>query len=202
MRVPYDRIDSQDRHWIRACEPGVQRPRPDHEFRSGGSVRQGRGGSGDIDKPSAVTERARSIGDRAASEIDAPGPRLTPPCGGRTRRPRTEEWPLPDDHPRRVCQLGALDPRSPITEEGLVTGPLPPPPSLGSCRIPGYFPENPGIPGLQRRGRPPETVSARPLRRHRRAGLRLVILRFGFPVNRVIYRESGCFLVLGTEMHP
>src|ERR671910_56874 len=72
-------------------------------------------GGGDIDEPSAVTERVRSIGDRAASEIDAPGPRLTPTCGGRTRRPRTEEWPLPDDHPRRVCQLGALDPRSPIT---------------------------------------------------------------------------------------
>jgi hypothetical protein len=76
-------------------------------------------GSGDIDKPSAVTERARSIGDRAASEIDAPGPCLTPTCGGRTRRPRTEEWPLPDPHPRSRRQLGALDPRSPITEEGL-----------------------------------------------------------------------------------
>ena len=84
-------------------------------------------GSGDIDKPSAVTERARSIGDHAASEIDAPGPRLTPTCGGRTRRPRTEEWTLPDDHPRSRCQLGALDPRSPITEEGLTTVPLPPP---------------------------------------------------------------------------
>lgn len=67
-------------------------------------------GSGDIDEPSAVTERARSIGDHAASEIDAPGPRLTPTCGGRMRRPRTEEWPLPDDHPRSRCQLGALDP--------------------------------------------------------------------------------------------
>ena len=87
-------------------------------------------GSGDIDKPSAVTGRARSIGDRAASEIDAPGPRLTPACGGRTRRPRTEEWPLPDDHPRCRCQLGALDPRSPITEEGLTTVPLPPPTEL------------------------------------------------------------------------
>ena len=76
-------------------------------------------GSGDIDKPSAATERARSIGDHAASEIDAPGPRLTPTCGGRTRRPRTEEWPLPDHHPRSRCQLGALDPRSPITEDGL-----------------------------------------------------------------------------------
>ena len=75
-------------------------------------------GSGDIDEPSAVTGRARSIGDHALSEIDAPGPRLTPTCGGRTRRPRTEEWPLPDDHPRSRCQLGALDPRSPITEEG------------------------------------------------------------------------------------
>jgi hypothetical protein len=84
-------------------------------------------GSGDIDKPSAVTRRACSIGDRAASEIDAPGPCLTPTCGGRARRPRTEEWPLPDDHPRSRCQLGALDPRSPITEEGLVTVPLPPP---------------------------------------------------------------------------
>jgi len=84
-------------------------------------------GSGDIDEPSAVTERARSIGDHAASEIDAPGPRLTPTCGGRTRRPRTEEWPLPDDHPQSRCQLGALDPRSPITEEGSTTVPLPPP---------------------------------------------------------------------------
>jgi hypothetical protein len=84
-------------------------------------------GSGDIDKPSAATGRARSIGNRAASEIDAPGPRLTPTCGGRTRRPRTEEWPLPDDHPRRACQLGALDPRSPITKEGLTTVPVPPP---------------------------------------------------------------------------
>ena len=78
-------------------------------------------GSGDIDEPSAVTGRARSIGDHALSEIDAPGPRLTPTCGGRTRRPRTEEWPLPDDHPRSGCQLGALDPRSPITEEGSTT---------------------------------------------------------------------------------
>ena len=78
-------------------------------------------GSGDIDKPSAVTERAPSLGDHTLSEIDAPGPHLTPACGGRTRRPRTEEWPLPDDHPRSGCQLGALDPRSPITEEGLVT---------------------------------------------------------------------------------
>jgi hypothetical protein len=84
-------------------------------------------GSGDIDEPSAVTERARSSGDHAASEIDAPGPRLTPTCGGRTRRPRTEEWPLPDDHPRSRCQLGALDPRSPITEEGSTTVPVPPP---------------------------------------------------------------------------
>jgi hypothetical protein len=79
-------------------------------------------GSGDIDEPSAVTGRARSIGDHAISEIDAPGPRLTPTCGGRMRRPRTEEWPLPDDHPRSRRQLGALDPRSPITEEGLTTG--------------------------------------------------------------------------------
>jgi hypothetical protein len=84
-------------------------------------------GDGDIDKPSAVTGRACSIGDHAASEIDAPRPCLTPTCGGRTRRPRTEEWPLPDDHPRSNCQLGALDPRSPITEEGLTTVPLPPP---------------------------------------------------------------------------
>ena len=83
-------------------------------------------GSGDIDEPSAVTEQARSIGDRALSEIDAPGPHLTPACGGRLRRPRTEEWPLPDD-PRSRCQLGALDPRSPITEEGSTTVPLPPP---------------------------------------------------------------------------
>ena len=94
-------------------------------------------GSGDIDKPSAVTGRARSIGDRAASEIDAPGPRLTPACGGRTRRPRTEEWPLPDDHPRCRCQLGALDPRSPITEEGLTTVPLPPPAISGCNRLSG-----------------------------------------------------------------
>lgn len=84
-------------------------------------------GNGDIDKPSAVTGRDRSIGDRAASEIDAPGPCLTPTCGGRTRRPRTEEWPLPDDHPRSRCQLGALDSRSPTTEVGLTTVPLPPP---------------------------------------------------------------------------
>jgi hypothetical protein len=84
-------------------------------------------GSGDIDKPSAVTGRACSVGDHAASEIDAPGPRLTPTCGGRTRRPRTEEWPLSDDHhPPSRCQLGALDPRSPITEQGSTTVPLAP----------------------------------------------------------------------------
>ena len=87
-------------------------------------------GSGDIDKPSAVTGRACSIGDHARSEIDAPGPHLTPACGGRLRRPRTEEWTLPDHHPRSRRQLGALDPRSPITEEGLTTVPLPPP----TCR--------------------------------------------------------------------
>jgi hypothetical protein len=67
-------------------------------------------GSGDIDEPSAGTGRARSIGDHALSEIDAPGPRLTPTCGGHTRRPRTEEWLLPDDPSRSRCQLGALDP--------------------------------------------------------------------------------------------
>ena len=83
-------------------------------------------GDGDIDEPSVVTGRARGLDHHAASEIDAPGPRLTPTCGGRTRRPRTEEWPLPDDHPRSLCQLGALDPRSPITEEGSTTVPLPP----------------------------------------------------------------------------
>jgi hypothetical protein len=118
-------------------------------------------GDGDIE-PSAATGRAPSIGDHAASEIDAPGPCLTPTCGGRTRRPRTEEWPLPDDHPRSHCQLGALDPRSPITEEGLTTVPLPPPPSLGFCRLLGYFPGNRGIPGLQRPGLLAETVSMRP----------------------------------------
>jgi hypothetical protein len=117
--------------------PGSPLDQSPQTRRSAGSARSrvplrrkrpaGTQGSGDIDKPSAVTERARSIGDRAASEIDAPGPRLTPTCGGRTRRPRTEEWPLPDDHPRSRCQLGALDPRSPITEEGLTTVPLPPP---------------------------------------------------------------------------
>jgi hypothetical protein len=71
-------------------------------------------GSGDIGEPSAVTERARSIGDRALSEIDAPGPHLTPACGGRLRQPRT-------DHPRSRRQLGAFDPRSPITEAGSTT---------------------------------------------------------------------------------
>ena len=80
-------------------------------------------GDGDIDEPSAVTERARSTDDHAASEIDAPGPPLTPTCGGHLRRPRTEEWTLPDNYPRSRCQLGALDPRSPITEEGLTTVP-------------------------------------------------------------------------------
>ena len=119
-------------------------------------------GGGDIDEPSVVTEGSRSIGDHAASEIDAPGPCLTPTCGGRTRRPRTEEWPLPDHHPRSQRQLGALDPRSPITEEGLTTVPLPPPPSLGCCRLPGHLPENPGIPGFQGPGLPAETVSTRP----------------------------------------
>jgi hypothetical protein len=84
-------------------------------------------GGGDIDEPSVVTEGSCSIGDHAASEIDAPRPRLTPTCGGRTRRPRTEEWPLPDDRPRSRRQLGALDPRRPITEEGSTTAPLPPP---------------------------------------------------------------------------
>jgi hypothetical protein len=105
-------------------------------------------GSGDIDEPSAVTERARSIGDHAASEIDAPGPRLTPTCGGRTRRPRTEEWPLPDDHPQSRCQLGALDPRSPITEEGLTTVPLPPPvcPTFFIVALrAGWTPQNAGF---------------------------------------------------------
>src|ERR671914_281970 len=115
-------------------------------------------GSGDIDKPSAVTGRACSIGDRAASEIDAPGPRLTPTCGGRTRRPRTEEGPLPDDHPRSQSQLGALDPRSPITEEGLMTGPLPPPRrAVGTfsfkARAAFGTPQNAGICGLTS-GRP------------------------------------------------
>src|ERR687891_2369783 len=71
-------------------------------------------GSGDIDKPPAVTGRARSIGDHAASEIDAPGPRLTPTCGGRTRRPRTEEWPLPDDHPRSRASLEPLTRAAPL----------------------------------------------------------------------------------------
>jgi hypothetical protein len=76
-------------------------------------------GSGDIDQPSAATGRARSIGDRAASEIDAPGPRPTPSCGGRTRQPRTEEWPLPDHHPRSQRQLGVLDPAQPDYRRGL-----------------------------------------------------------------------------------
>ena len=84
-------------------------------------------GGGDIDEPSVVTEGSRSIGNHAVSEIDAPGPCLTPTCGGRTRRPRTEEWPLPDHHPRSRRQLGALDPRSPITEEGSTTVPVGPP---------------------------------------------------------------------------
>ena len=84
-------------------------------------------GDGDIDEPSVVTGRARGLDHHAASEIDAPRPRLTPTCGGRTRRPRTEEWPLPDDQPRSRCQLGALDPRRPITEEGSTTVPVPPP---------------------------------------------------------------------------
>jgi hypothetical protein len=69
--------------------------------------------------------------------------------------------------------------------------PLPPPPSLGCCRLPGHFPENPGIPGLQRPGRPAETDSARPSRRDRRGGLRSAIFRFGFPANRVNNREFG-----------
>ena len=111
--------------------PGPQNRRSAASARSRVPLRRkrpaGTRGSGDIDEPSAVTGRARSIGDHALSEIDAPGPRLTPTCGGRTRRPRTEEWPLPDDHPRSRCQLGALDPRSPITEEGSTTVPLPPP---------------------------------------------------------------------------
>src|ERR687898_1772916 len=89
-------------------------------------------GDGDIDEPSVVTERVRWLDHHAASEIDAPGPCLTPTCGGLKRRPRTEEWPLPDDHPRSRCQLGALDPRSPITEEGSTTVPLPPPTTNGS----------------------------------------------------------------------
>jgi hypothetical protein len=80
-------------------------------------------GDGDIDEPSVVTEGSRSIGNHAASAIDPPGPGLTPTCGGRTRRPRTEEWPLPDDHPRSRRQLGALDPRRPITEHGSTTAP-------------------------------------------------------------------------------
>ena len=65
-------------------------------------------GDGDIDEPSVVTGRARGLDHHAASEIDAPGPCLTPTCGGRTRRPRTEEWPLPDDHPRSQHQLEPL----------------------------------------------------------------------------------------------
>jgi hypothetical protein len=93
-------------------------------------------GGGDIDEPSVVTERSRSIGNHAASEIDAPGPCLTPTCGGRTRRPRTEEWPLPDHHPRSQRQLGALDPRRPITEEGSTTVPLPPPRRLWATLSP------------------------------------------------------------------
>ena len=111
--------------------PGLPLDQRPHNTRSAASARSrvplrrkrpaGTRGSGDVDEPSAVTGRARSIGDHALSEIDAPGPRLTPTCGGRTRRPRTEEWPLPDDPSRSRCQLGALDPRSPITEEGSTT---------------------------------------------------------------------------------
>ena len=127
MHLVRHRIDAQDCPWTRGRRTGARRP----QRRSRVPLRRkrpaGTRGSGDIDEPSAVTGRARSIGDHAASEIDAPGPRLTPTCGGRTRRPRTEEWPLPDDHPRSGCQLGALDPRSPITEEGSTTVPLPPP---------------------------------------------------------------------------
>ena len=121
MHLVRHRIDGQDCPWTRARKTGARRPRARSRVPLRRKRPAGTRGSGDIDKPSAVTERARSIGDHAASEIDAPGPRLTPTCGGRTRRPRTEEWPLPDDHPRSRCQLGALDPRSPITEEGLTT---------------------------------------------------------------------------------
>src|SRR5919106_4885282 len=119
---PDARRPASDRRLGLPLDQGPQNRRSAASTRSRVPLRRkrpaGTQGSGDIDEPSAVTERARSLGDRAASEIDAPGPRLTPTCGGRTRRPRTEEWPLPDDRPRSQRQLGALDPRSPITEDG------------------------------------------------------------------------------------
>ena len=125
-------------------------------------------GSGDIDEPSAVPERARSIGDHALSEIDAPGPRLTPTCGGRLRRPRTEEWPLPDHHPRSRRQLGALDPRSPITEEGSTTVPLPPPVTLLGTLF-SRRPATVGKPqnaGLRRHLSEPPAPAERPISDH------------------------------------
>jgi hypothetical protein len=117
-------------------------------------------GSGDIDEPSAVTGRACSIGDHAAPEIDAPGPCLTPTCGGRSRRPRTEESPLPDHHPRSRCQLGALDPRSPITEEAST-----------SAKAALANPSSLRVGRLQRRARPSCTS------RHRTTDFRLSELR-------------------------
>ena len=122
-------------------------------------------GDGDIDEPSVVTERVRWLDHHAASEIDAPGPCLTPTCGGLKRRPRTEEWPLPDDHPRSRCQLGALDPRSPITEEGLTTVPLPPPVSpVGTFFFSAQAtPAIPGVPGLWAQTSEPWELAGRPV---------------------------------------
>ncbi len=131
MPVSRHRIDAQDCPCAKGCRARIRRSPAQSRVPLRRKRPAGTQGSGDIDEPSAVTDRARSIGDRAASEIDAPRPRLTPTCGGRTRRPRTEEWPLPDNHPRSRRQLEPLDPRSPITEEGSTTVPLPPP--VASC---------------------------------------------------------------------
>jgi hypothetical protein len=151
--------------------PSDRRPRPDqgpqnrHPAASASRVPlrrkrpAGTQGGGDIDEPSAVTEQARSIGDRALSEIDAPGPYLTPACGGRLRRPRTEEWPLPDD-PQSRRQLGALDPLSPITEARLQKRVRP------QCRVAGQ---------ASRPAQPPQNRTCRFLRirlKHRPAHAR------------------------------
>jgi hypothetical protein len=141
--------------------PGLPPDRGPQNRRSSASARSrvplrrkrpaGTRGHGDIDEPSVVTGRARWLDHHAASEIDAPGPCLTPTCGGRTRRPRTEEWPLPDNYPRNRCQLGGLDPRTPITEEGLTTVPLPPPRRPVATfffvrSAPAGTPQNAGVP--------------------------------------------------------
>jgi hypothetical protein len=79
----------------------------------------------------------------ATWEIDAPGPRLTPACGGRRRRPRTEEWPC-QTTTRSRCELLELLTRAARLQKrvwqqgraaGQALGPAQPPQNR-TCRFP------------------------------------------------------------------